>query len=127
MFIGYIAENRALYDSLQDYGYLLKFKPVLPAKEGQKQKGDIDADLAFNVMRYYKEYNQAVLVTSDGDFDTLTSYLRKKAKLAAVISPNKEKCSALLTKAAQDKMLYLQDIGNKILKSAEEEENNDLK
>jgi len=128
LFIGYIAENRSIYDSLQDSGYLLKFKPVLPAKDGQKQKGDIDADLAFNVMRYYKEYESAVLVTSDGDFDTLASYLRKKNKLIAVISPNKEKCSALLEKAAQDKMFYLQDIGNKILKNlADEEEDNEIK
>lgn len=124
LFIGYIAENRAIYDSLQDSGYLLKFKPVLPAKDGQKQKGDIDADLAFNVMRYYKEYESAVLITSDGDFDTLTNYLRKKNKLAAVISPNKERCSALLEKAAQDKMFYLQDVGDKILKNAGDEGEN---
>ena len=118
LFIGYIAENRAIYDFLQDSGYLLKFKPVLLAKDGQRQKGDIDADLAFNVMRYYKEYGGALLVTSDGDFDTLVNYLRKKNKLVAVISPNKEKCSVLLEKAAQDKMFYLQDIGSKILKNA---------
>ena len=51
LFIGYLPENRDIYDSLQDKGFLLKFKPVLPAKEGQRQKGDVDADLAFNLMR----------------------------------------------------------------------------
>jgi uncharacterized LabA/DUF88 family protein len=114
LFIGYLPKNRELYDKLQDNGYLLKFKPVLPAKNGQKQKGDIDADLAFNVMRYYKEYDLAVIVTSDGDFDTVVNYLRKKKKLRAVISPNKEKCSRLLEKVAQDKMFYLEDFGEKI-------------
>src|SRR3989344_7938310 len=114
VFIGYLPENRELYDSLQDQGYILKFKPVLPAKNGQKQKGDVDADMAFNIMKYYKEYAGAVLITSDGDFDTTTSYLRKKKKLGAVISPNKDKCSSLLEKSAKDKMFYVQDIGEKI-------------
>ena len=116
LFIGYIPENREMYDNLRDNGFILKFKPVLTVKVGQKQKGDVDADLAFSAMRYYQEYKEAVLVTSDGDFDTLTSYLRKKKKLAAVISPNKEKCSALLKKAAADKMQYIEDIGDKVKK-----------
>ena len=116
LFIGYIPENREIYDALQDSGFVLKFKPVLTAKAGQKQKGDVDADLAFNTMRYYREYEEAVLVTSDGDFDTLVGYLRKKGKLAAVISPNREKCSALLKRAAADKMQYIEDIGDKVKK-----------
>ena len=116
LFIGYLPENQDLYASLQENGFLLKFKPVLPARNGVKQKGDVDADLAFSIMRYYKEYDQAVLITSDGDFDTVTKYLRQKEKLAAVISPNRDKCSALLQKAAQDKMQYLKDIKGKIKK-----------
>ncbi len=115
LFIGYLQGNSELYSELQEHGFLLKFKPVLQAKGGQKQKGDIDADLAFNVMLYYKEYNRAIIVTGDGDFDTLVKYLRKKDKLVGVISPNKDKCSSLLKKAAAEKMLYLQDVGKKVL------------
>lgn len=114
LFIGYLPEKRELYDYLQDGGYILKFKPVLPAKNGQKQKGDVDADMAFNIMKYYREYNEAIIITSDGDFDTVVSYLRKKGKLKAVISPNKKKCSSLLQKSAKDKMFYIEDIGEKI-------------
>ncbi|MBI2100005.1 MAG: NYN domain-containing protein [Candidatus Vogelbacteria bacterium] len=116
LFIGYLPENRDLYDSRQEEGYILKFKPVLVAKDSRRQKGDVDADLAFNVMRYYNEYGKVILITSDGDFDTLVKYLNKKGKLAAVISPNKAKCSALLKKAAQGKMYYLEDFGPKIMK-----------
>ena len=82
----------------------------------QKQKGDIDAHLAFCVMLYYREYEKAVLVTSDGDFDIVVKYLNKKNKLAAVFSPNRDKCSSLLKIAAGGKMQYLQDVGGKILK-----------
>jgi uncharacterized LabA/DUF88 family protein len=116
LFIGYLPENRELYDLLQEQGYLLKFKPVLPAKVGQKQKGDVDADLAFNAMRYYTEYEKAVIVTSDGDFDTMIKYLRLENKLISVISPTRKKCSSLLQKAAAEKMLYLEDVGGKIIK-----------
>lgn len=114
LFMGYLPEYIELYANRQEEGYIMKFKPVMPARLGQKQKGDVDADLAFNVMRYYREYDEAILVTSDGDFDTITKYLRKKGKLGAVISPNRDKCSALLQKAATDKMQYLQDIGEKV-------------
>jgi len=115
LFIGYLPDNRELYDSLQESGFLLKFKPVLPARTGTKQKGDVDADLAFSIMRYYKEYEKAVLVTSDGDFDTVTKYLKKKQKLEAVISPAKKKSSILLQRAAGETMQYLEDVGEKIL------------
>lgn len=114
LFIGYLSENKELYNFLKKQGYILKFKPVLLARNGQSQKGDIDADMAFNVMKYYAEYDRAVLITSDGDFDTLTSYLRKKNKLEAVLSPNKEKCSSLLKNAAKDKMFFIKDIGIKV-------------
>jgi uncharacterized LabA/DUF88 family protein len=116
LFIGYIPENQNLYDALQEKGFLLKFKPVLPGGPGQKPKeGNVDADLAFNVMRYYKEYAKAIVVTGDGDFDNMVKYLRKKGKLAAVIAPNKDKCSALLQKAGATEMQYLGDIGEKIV------------
>ena len=96
LFLGYLPQYVELYSKRQEEGYIIKFKPVMQAKDGQKQKGDIDAHLAFYVMVYYKEYYQAILVTSDGDFDTVVQYLRKKERLAAVISPNRDKCSALL-------------------------------
>ena len=115
LFIGYLPDKQDLYGLLQEAGFVLKFKPVLPAREGQKQKGDIDADLAFNLMRYYQEYEKAVLVTSDGDFDTVTKYLKKKDKLLAVISPSRKKCSILLQRAGGDAMQYLEDVGYKIL------------
>lgn len=120
MFIGYLQKNSELYSKRQEQGYILRFKPVIPAKTGDKQEGNVDAHLAFYVMVHYHEYEQAILVTSDGDFDVVAKYLRKKKKLAAVISPNRDKCSALLKKAAADKMQFLQDIGSKVGKDKKE-------
>ena len=116
LFIGFMPANRDLYEDLQENGFILKFKPVIVPNDGRKPKGDVDADVAFSIMRYYKEYDKAVIVTSDGDFDTVVKYLNKKDKLAAVISPNRAKCSALLKIAAKDKMQYLEDLYGKVSK-----------
>ena len=34
LFIGFIPQNQDLYSALQKHGYILKFKPVLPSKDG---------------------------------------------------------------------------------------------
>lgn len=120
LFIGYISENRDLYDELQEAGFLLKFKPVLHKEFGIKQ-GNVDADLVLNIMRYYPEYRSVVIVTSDGDFDTTVKFLRKKKKLEVVLSPNINKCSALLKIAAQEKIDFVNNFRSKVEKTMENE------
>ena len=113
LFIGYIPENRKLYAQLTAAGYILKFKPVLHLGQELKQ-GNVDADLALNIVRYYREYSTAVLVTSDGDFDTTAKYLKKKKKLAVVLSPGEAKCSALLKQAAEGTIDFIPNFRNKV-------------
>jgi hypothetical protein len=48
-------------------------------------------------------------------------YLRSKKKLATVISPGRKKCSSLLRKAAGGDISYLDEIGEKIRRSATNE------
>lgn len=67
-------------------------------------------------MRYYSEYGNVILVTSDGDFDTTVKYLRKKKKLGLVLSPNEDKCSALLKIEAQDKIDFVNNLRTKVEK-----------
>ena len=74
LFIGYLAENQDLYQSLQKAGYVLIFKPVLRDAHG-KPKGNVDADLVLQAMIDYSHYERAVIVTSDGDFYCLVRYL----------------------------------------------------
>ena len=49
IFIGYVPENQGLYGSLQNYGYILVFKPVMYRKDG-KPKGNVDAELVLQAM-----------------------------------------------------------------------------
>lgn len=114
-FVGFVTGNQKLYDTLQDYGYILAFKPII--LDGDKNpKGNIDADLVLHAMIDWHEnsFNKAVIVTSDGDFYSLIDFLYSKNKLKAVVSPNKAKCSSLLRKTGKEKMIYLDNLRQKL-------------
>ncbi|MBI4489027.1 MAG: NYN domain-containing protein [Deltaproteobacteria bacterium] len=113
IFIGYVPENQGLYRSLQSYGYILVFKPVMYRKDG-KPKGNVDAELVLQAMIDYPEYERAVIVTSDGDFACLVQYLYEQRKLERVLSPYRKGCSVLLKRAAREKIDFLEDARKKL-------------
>ena len=92
LFIGNLPENQSLYSYLQDAGYFLVLKPVMRDASG-KAKGNVDADLVLHAMLEYSNYEQAVIVTSDGDFYASEEYLYQTEKLKLVLAPNPMKCS----------------------------------
>ncbi len=112
-FIGFTPTNQALYSFLQKAGYILIYKPTIPDEKG-RLKGNVDADLVLQVMINYREYDKAVIVSSDGDFYCLVDYLNKKDKLRIVLSPYRETCSSLLKKTAKGKISYLGSMKHKL-------------
>ena len=112
-FIGYVPENQNLYASLQKAGYILIFKPVLSDENG-KVKGNVDADLVLQAMIDYQKYDQAVIVTSDGDFYSLAKYLYEQGKLKKVLSPYVKTCSVLLRKSAKEKIVFMENLKTKL-------------
>jgi uncharacterized LabA/DUF88 family protein len=112
-FLGYMPEQQALYANLQRAGFVLQFKEVTRDRDG-KAKGNVDVDLTLHVMDKIAQYDQAIIVTSDGDFGSLVSYLIEKNKLRTVLSPNRAKCSYLLRRAAQGRIEFLEGIRTKI-------------
>ncbi|MDO8499389.1 MAG: NYN domain-containing protein [bacterium] len=114
-FIGYIPDNQVLYDSLQKAGYVLKFKPVLPNKDGS-HKGNVDADLVLQATVDFYENNfvKAVIVTSDGDFYSLVNFLYERRRLELVISPYRKTCSTLLKKTAKEKIVFIDNLRQKL-------------
>ncbi len=97
LFIGYVVGNEALYTYLQQVGYLCIFKPTLEHKEGKKVivKGNVDAELVLHAMIQFPHYQQAILVSGDGDFRCLVEYLVEKKKLLKLIVPNHQYSSLL--------------------------------
>jgi uncharacterized LabA/DUF88 family protein len=112
IFIGYIPTNESLYTSLQEYGYILIFKPTLSLPDG-RIKGNIDAELVLYAMIEYPNYDKAVIVTGDGDFHCLIEYLRKQDKIGKLIIPNRDKFSSLLRKFATI-MVFMNDLREKL-------------
>ena len=107
-FIGYIPDYQALYTRLQDAGYSLVFKTVT-YRGGGKPKGNVDAELVLQAMIELPHYDRAVIVTSDGDFACLVRYLYEQRRLERVLSPNRKRCSALLTRAAREKLDFVEN------------------
>jgi len=105
LFIGYIEGNSKLYQSLQEAGYILIFKPTLKYKDGNT-KGNVDAELVLHTMIEYPNYNKAIIVTGDGDFHCLIEYLVDQDKLEQVLIPNEFRYSALLKKINRSNKKY---------------------
>lgn len=100
LFIGHVPTNADLYKSLQEDGFILIFKPILEIKG--KVKGNVDAELVLQAMIEYTNYDNAVIVSGDGDFHCLIKYLKNKGKLLKLIVPNDRRYSSLLRKFAPD-------------------------
>lgn len=95
IFIGYMPSNQELYSFLQDAGFHCIFRPTLTYNDG-KTKGNCDTELILQAMIDFNEYDQAVIVTGDGDFYCLVKHLIGQRKLKALLVPNRYKYSALL-------------------------------
>ena len=98
LFIGLVPNNRALYSSLQQAGFILVFKPTVRYFVDGKEtvKGNVDAELVLHAAAIeYSNYNKAVIVSGDGDFACLMEYLDDKNKLLKIIVPT-HKYSQLL-------------------------------
>jgi uncharacterized LabA/DUF88 family protein len=113
MFIGFVAFNQPLYDSLQEAGFILRFKPTIPDDDGNI-KGNVDADLVLLTVIEINNYNKAVVVSSDGDFYSLVQYLYENNKLETVLSPDNKNCSSLLKQTAKEKIRYMDNLNNKL-------------
>lgn len=117
VFIGFIAENQELYDSLTKMGYELVYKPILEITNKEtsdiKIKGNIDAEMVLHAMIHYPEYDKAIVVSGDGDFLCLEEYLEQHGKLGKIIISNKWNYSSLLEKYS-DYFVNVNDLRKKL-------------
>lgn len=107
-FVGHMPGNQKLYQALNRQGYELAFKPVVSGT-GHLPKGNVDADIVLRAMIDFPTYDEAVIVSGDGDFYSLVAHLKAMGKLRAVLAPNRAFCSKLLRKAAGSKIEFIED------------------
>jgi uncharacterized LabA/DUF88 family protein len=128
MFIGYMSDNESLYEYMHELGFLVVLKPTIDVsvanqesskkesgytgkddndKEKDKPmvKGNVDAELVLYAMKEINNYEQAVIVSGDGDFFSLAEYLEDRGKLANIIAPNWQYSSLL--KPYENKIIRL--------------------
>lgn len=82
------------YEKLQEFGYELRLVPVKTFKDGSK-KADVDSRMTFEMMRYLKTYNRAVIMTGDGDYCWVIEYLLKIKEKVWVLSNPKSTAQEL--------------------------------
>jgi uncharacterized LabA/DUF88 family protein len=110
LFIGLVPKFKDLYTYLQESGFTLIFKETIYDGDG-KIKGNCDADLVLQAVSDYYENNldKAVIVTSDGDYASLISFLSNKKRIRILLSPADEKKCSVLLKRINVSITYLKD------------------
>lgn len=115
LFIGFVPGNEDMYKKFQEAGYTIIFKPTIPGENGNI-KGNCDAELVLHAVSdfYEKKYDEAIIVSSDGDFACLVKFLLKHKALNRVLSPySGNKCSTLLRKSGA-KLTFLSEVKENI-------------
>jgi uncharacterized LabA/DUF88 family protein len=114
LFLGFVPKNTAMYEKLQSAGYVLVFKQTIINLTGIV-KGNCDGELIVQAMSdfYEKQFEKAILVTGDGDFACLVSFLRQKGGMDVILSPNRQKCSLLLKRTGA-KITFLEEQREKL-------------
>lgn len=77
------------YSDLNRFGYELRIKPtkVFTSTEGTiTTKANCDVDLTFDMMRFMSQYNEAIMLSGDGDFAPVVEYLKNKKKKIRIMA-----------------------------------------
>lgn len=115
MFIGYVKKNERLYESLQEAGFVVFFKPTISVWEDDRYttKGNVDAELILHCMIEWDHFERAMIVSGDGDFYCLVRHLIEHNKLLNLMIPNPQRYSALLREFHQ-KITYMHLLREKL-------------
>lgn len=87
--LGKHLERAKFYQDLKRIGYDLRIKAtkVFTSIEGTTTtKANCDVDLTFDMMRFMSQYNEAVVLSGDGDFAPILEYLKRKNKKIRVLA-----------------------------------------
>jgi uncharacterized LabA/DUF88 family protein len=110
LFLGLVPKYKNVYTRLQKQEFTLVFKEVTYDGDG-KVKGNCDADIVVYVMKdtYENVFDKVVLVSSDGDYASLVSFLIEKGTLDSILSPALARRCSILLKRTGAKISYLAD------------------
>ncbi|HJY98112.1 MAG TPA: NYN domain-containing protein [Patescibacteria group bacterium] len=81
-------DRAKFYRKLDEFGYILKLKPLKIFRENGRviRKANCDVDMTFDLMRLYKEYKGVLILSGDGDFAVVLNYLRETGKNVRILA-----------------------------------------
>lgn len=110
-YLGFVDESlNTLYEEIQSAGFILVFREHNPAMKSIK-KGNVDTEIVFDCMhRLYRrdDFDKVVLVSGDGDYYRLVSFLCDEGRLKKVLFPN-HNASSLYKKLTREYFANLSD------------------
>lgn len=112
-FMGITNDNLSeLYLRIQKAGFILYFREHTKLAKSSK-KGNVDTDIVFEIMKNVsdnKDFDRIYLVSGDGDYMRLVSYLIEKGKFGKVLFPNRRFASSLYKQFGSEHFDYLDNI-----------------
>jgi len=106
--------ERKFLDMLDINGYILRtraIKKIKITKDHYRQKGNLDIQLAFEMVELADKYDTAILMSGDSDFSIPIDKIKKKGKRIIVISTRGHISRELLERA---KFVDLRKLKNEI-------------
>lgn len=85
-------KERKFHDFLEIIGYVVKHKKIKfirdkeDVKYGGHHKGNVDVDLTIDAVHFRDDYDSFILLSGDGDFESLIKYLKVFRKRCIVMS-----------------------------------------
>ncbi len=131
-FIGDTDNNKDLYTNLDSYGYTLRLKKASPYITAddicpycnksirpamQRYKADVDSFLTIQVMLDINNFDKAVIISSDGDYDELVKRLIQRDKFRLLFAPCKLGCSWLLKSCARGRIAFIDNYKGELEKT----------
>jgi len=73
---------------LKDHGYSIRTKPIkyIKTPKGTILKGNLDIELAFDVLKLANSFDTCILFSGDSDFEVILKDLRRRQKRVIVLS-----------------------------------------
>lgn len=110
--VGSLSKQNKFLRKLSKLGYKVYSKEVKfirISKEKSIPKGNLDVELAVDMVTRYEEYETAVLFSGDGDFAYAVDFIKKKGRRIIVISTRGHVAKELLSRAKYLDLRKLKD------------------
>jgi len=93
-YYGQVSTNQGqknFFSMLKDRGYTIRTKPVkyIKTPKGIILKGNLDIELAFDLLTLKEKFDTCILLSGDSDFEILVKHLRTLKKQVIVVSAKK--------------------------------------